>query len=192
MLCTSSYNMDIFYISITTTQCILNLTAHDGRLCCISFTSRPFVPTISSFLTISQIENINRANERSRYLGVGVLYLPHRISGKLHVLKTEKNKMSTYGGGRGGSGHLVEPGKVISVESFMKTVYARCQPTRVAFCSSAVLAYYAEPISSIYCGGFLKRRNVMRLQRRSCLRISCLDLMHVLLLITNTYANLSI
>lgn len=78
-----------------------------------------------------QLESIRRATQRCRDIGASFLYLPHRVRGKLHVLKVEN-----YGGAKGqGDDETVaaaDPtetlhsyGKVLSVEAFMKEDFSR-------------------------------------------------------------------
>eukprot|EP00904_Undaria_pinnatifida_P001189 jgi/Undpi1/11070/HiC_scaffold_30.g13368.m1 len=74
-----------------------------------------------------QLESIQRANQRCRDIGAGFSYLPHRVKGKLHVLKMVNDigraALSGEHETRAGS-RATEPlecyGKVLSVESFMK------------------------------------------------------------------------
>lgn len=75
-----------------------------------------------------EIEMIHRATQWARDLDKDVLYLPHRVGGKLHVLKIENG---FAGAGldecerRGGLRTLEEDGKVLSVDFFIKGDHAR-------------------------------------------------------------------
>lgn len=81
--------------------------------------------------TPSQIVMINRTTQRCHDLGKDVSYLPHRVGGKLHVLKVEHSfaapRLDDTGGGVGGYRRdLEEHGKIITINSFVKGDYARC------------------------------------------------------------------
>ncbi len=64
---------------------------------------------------------IHRATQWARDLDRDVLYLPHRMGGKLHVLKIE----NCFAGARLEEA-LEEKGTVISVDCFLKRDHARC------------------------------------------------------------------
>ena len=74
-----------------------------------------------AFRLSSQIEMIHRATQRARDLDRDVLYLPHRVDGKLNVLKIE----NCFAGARLGEA-LEEKGTIVSVDCFLKRDYARC------------------------------------------------------------------
>ena len=89
-------------------------------------------PRTSSFtwrVLHSEIEMIHRATQWARDLDKDVLYLPHRVGGKLHVLKIENGFAAARSdegeGHRGGSRNLEEHGRVVSVEFFVKGDLAR-------------------------------------------------------------------
>lgn len=76
----------------------------------------------------SEIEMIHRATQWARDLDKNVLYLPHRVGGKLHVLKIENGFAAARldeGERRGGMRYFEENGKVMSVDFFLKADHAR-------------------------------------------------------------------
>lgn len=76
----------------------------------------------------SEIEMIHRATQWARDLDKDVLYLPHRVEGRLHVLKIENGFAAARfneGEGNGGLRNLEENGRVLSVEFFVKGDHAR-------------------------------------------------------------------
>lgn len=88
----------------------------------------------------SEIEKIHRATQWARDLDKDVLYLPHRVGGKLHVLKIKNGFAAARfhdGGGHGRLRNLEENGRIISVDFFVKgdhARYARVHPaTRARF-----------------------------------------------------------
>eukprot|EP00903_Cladosiphon_okamuranus_P009150 g8743.t1 len=83
----------------------------------------------------SEIEMIHRASQWSRDLDKDVLYLPHRVGRKLHVLKIDNGFAAARlddDGGHGGLRSLEERGRLISVDFFLKGDYARMEKERYA------------------------------------------------------------
>lgn len=95
----------------------------------------------------SQIEMIHRATQWSRDMNKAVVYLPHCVGGKLHVLEVQNgfaearpDEAGRCGGG--GSKGLEDNERLISVESFLKGDFARfvCpQQYKLECCCSRVL-----------------------------------------------------
>lgn len=85
---------------------------------------------------------IHRATQWARDLDKDVLYLPHRVEGKLHVLKIEKGFAAARfneGGGHSGLRNLEENGRVLSVEFFVKGDHARYASASPARCRNKCL-----------------------------------------------------
>lgn len=80
----------------------------------------------------SEIEMIHRATQWARDLDKDVLYLPHRVGGKLHVLKIDNGFAAARldeGERRGGLRNLEENGRVLSVDFFVKGDHTRYAST---------------------------------------------------------------
>lgn len=97
----------------------------DIRACTIT-ASRIFLSSRPSNTAPRQLELIYKTTQRSRHLGEDTVYLPHRLGGKLHVLKMDVGKdMTDHGKEQASSKSSGEFGKVISFDWFMRTEHSR-------------------------------------------------------------------
>lgn len=105
--------------------CVVRSCVHVGAA---TFQNRRTSYSLFFFGVYSEIEMIHRATQWARDLDKDVLYLPHRVGGKLHVLKIENGFAAASfdeGESPGGVRNLEENGRVISVDFFVKGDHAR-------------------------------------------------------------------